>query len=337
MSNILYRNPVIVFDGLIQFDIIPIIDEANMQHMFHIHQQTQVQNKILRCKSNAEEIQHDSDMKDDKVEDFETTYEIGEKDEDGDVECETIVKNVVVPPTVSQPMDVLHFMRGLDLDAIHAPEFTKYANIGIANPRTGGSELKWNTILKKWSSRGVDYNMFMSPSHIRSMQNTRRMAVGAMGQASLIKKKIRRYNGSHTYIMGMISNDHSKLDSNTVAEVIRPLVETDSSVKVKSIITEVQLRFNYTINYRKAWLIVRKNLTKFCHRGSKHIDSNFLRKIKAPYLQKFIVNVGYSKTVDEYNINYKSVVIDLARRMYDCGHFEVERLTYRHIIAYCTN
>ncbi|XP_025637995.1 uncharacterized protein [Arachis hypogaea] len=55
-----------------------------------------------------------------------------------------------------------------------------------------------------------------------------------------------------------ISQDHSKLDSKTVAEAIKPLVEVDPSLKVKSVIVEVQSKFNYTISYRKAWLAKQK-------------------------------------------------------------------------------
>ncbi|XP_025703401.1 uncharacterized protein [Arachis hypogaea] len=40
----------------------------------------------------------------------------------------------------------------------------------------------------------------------------------------------------------------------------------------------------------------------FCIR---HIGSNFLRAFKVPHLQKLVVNIGYSITVEEYNINYK--------------------------------
>ncbi|RYQ99260.1 hypothetical protein Ahy_B07g087164 [Arachis hypogaea] len=40
----------------------------------------------------------------------------------------------------------------------------------------------------------------------------------------------------------------------------------------------------------------------FCIR---HIGSNFLRAFKVPHLQKLDVNIGYSRTVEEYNINYK--------------------------------
>ncbi|RYR35003.1 hypothetical protein Ahy_A10g050088 [Arachis hypogaea] len=35
--------------------------------------------------------------------------------------------------------------------------------------------------------------------------------------------------------------------------------------------------------------------------------------------------------------NEKVLVVDLAQRLCDCGHFEVERLLCRHIIACCTN
>ncbi|RYR62108.1 hypothetical protein Ahy_A04g019466 [Arachis hypogaea] len=62
--------------------------------------------------------------------------------------------------------------------------------------------------------------------------------------------------------MGTISQDHFKLDSDTVGEAIRPLVEIDPSIKVKSMIAEGQSRFNYTISYQKAWLAKQKSITK---------------------------------------------------------------------------
>ena len=54
--------------------------------------------------------------------------------------------------------------------------------------------------------------------------------------------------------MGTISQNHAKLDSDTIADAIRPLVKADPLIKVKSIIAEVQSRFNYTVSYHKAWL-----------------------------------------------------------------------------------
>ncbi|XP_057755362.1 uncharacterized protein LOC130974504 [Arachis stenosperma] len=233
-------------------------------------------------------------------------------------------------------------------------------------------------------------------------------------RVSMISKKycwvIRRYNGSHTCTRATISQDHSKLDSITIAEAIKPLVEADSSLKVKSVIAEVQSKFNYTVSYRKVWLAKQKSIEKIfggweafyealpiwfeamCHKEPsaivhfetmpayqgddlvsdirvlhrvfwsyypcirafrhckpvvqvdgthlygkykgcllvavsqdavershgtwspprafhmfciRHIESNFLRKFKAPYLQKLVVNIGYSRMVREYEFCYQ--------------------------------
>ncbi|RYR65767.1 hypothetical protein Ahy_A03g011692 [Arachis hypogaea] len=74
---------------------------------------------------------------------------------------------------------------------------------------------------------------------------------------SMISRKhcwvIRRYNGSHTCARATISQDHSKLDSITIAEAIK---------------------------LNEAWEPPRA-FHMFC---INHIESNFLRKFKAPYL-----------------------------------------------------
>ncbi|XP_052117385.1 uncharacterized protein LOC127747476 [Arachis duranensis] len=358
-------------------------------------------------------------MDSDSEEDFEATYETGNKDEDGDVRVEAAAENVVVHPSSSQPMGVPPFMRELDLDAMHAPEFPEYANIGIAYPedrefRIGmeySSRKSVVTAIRSFTiSRGVDYDVYESePQTFYAKCKMYGCGCDWLIRASLIRKKgyweIRRYNGRHTCTIGTISQDHSKLDSDIIAEAIRPLVETDPSIKVKSIIAEVQSRFNYTISYQKAWLAKQKSVAKvfggwedsykalpwwlsvmvqkmsgsvvqieirplynrneeaqgtllvavaqdgnqnivpiafalvegetadawhFFLRNMRmyvaavnrsggdwqpprawwmfyirHIDSNFLRAFKVPHLQKLVVNIGYSRTVEEYNINYK--------------------------------
>ncbi|KAL4344947.1 hypothetical protein AHAS_Ahas11G0229300 [Arachis hypogaea] len=150
MSSILYRNPVIVFGSLIYFDIMPIIYETSLQNMYHTHRQTQ-----------------NTDSK----EDFETTYEAGDKNENGNVGVEEAVENVVVPPAVSQPMDVPPFMHNLDLNAMHAPEFLEYTNIGVTDSKDGECRIGMEYSSRKSVvvaiksyiiSRGVDYNMYES-------------------------------------------------------------------------------------------------------------------------------------------------------------------------------
>ncbi|KAL4337912.1 hypothetical protein AHAS_Ahas12G0157600 [Arachis hypogaea] len=96
----------------------------------------------------ADEVQHDPDVQDDRVEvylgmkddsdeEFEATYEASDEDKDGDGGGEAVAETLVVPSAVSQPMDVPPFMRSLDLNTMHAPEFPEYANIGVADLEDG--------------------------------------------------------------------------------------------------------------------------------------------------------------------------------------------------------
>ncbi|KAL4373105.1 hypothetical protein AHAS_Ahas05G0048500 [Arachis hypogaea] len=128
-----------------------IIDEASMQRMFHIHQQTQAQQPKIELYVEfkhvvADEIQHDSNMEDNRSkvykgmnsnseEDYEATYKASDENKHGDRGGETVMENIVVPPVVSQPMVILAFMHSFDLDTIHAPEFFEYVNIGVADPK----------------------------------------------------------------------------------------------------------------------------------------------------------------------------------------------------------
>ncbi|KAL4345150.1 hypothetical protein AHAS_Ahas11G0249600 [Arachis hypogaea] len=73
-------------------------------------------------------------MNSDSKEDFKTTYEAGDKDDNSNGGGEKVMKNVVVPLIISQLMDVPPFMHSLDLDAMHVPKFFKYTNIGVIDP-----------------------------------------------------------------------------------------------------------------------------------------------------------------------------------------------------------
>ena len=114
--------------------------------MFQIHRQTQMRHPQIELYVEFEAVeavavQNDIDVNDDiaavyeemnsdSEEDFEATYEASDEDKDGDVGVEAAAENVVVHPSSSQPMNVPPFMRDLDLDTIHSPEFPEYANRG---------------------------------------------------------------------------------------------------------------------------------------------------------------------------------------------------------------
>ncbi|XP_016199456.1 uncharacterized protein LOC107640450 [Arachis ipaensis] len=254
--------------------------------------------------------------------------------------------------------------------------------------------------------RSVDYRVYeLEPLTFYAKCTQYGSGCNWLIKVSMISRKycwvIRRYNGSHTCTRATIFQDHLKLDSNTIAEAIKPLVEADPSLKVKSVIAEVQSKFNYTVSYQKAWLAKQKSVEKIfggweasyealpiwfevmCHKEPsaivhfetmpayqgndlvdgthlygkykgcllvavsqdannnivliafaivegetsdaccarsngawspprafhmfciRHIESNFLRKFKALYLQKLVVNIGYSRTVCEYEVRYQ--------------------------------
>nr|XP_029147041.1 uncharacterized protein LOC112733035 [Arachis hypogaea] len=255
VSNLLYRSPVQVFGGLIQFQIMPITDDASMQQMFYIYQQTRSQVPMIELyvefeqqsgmSTVGEEVNVDElgdidweEDNNDSEEEFEANYEVDDKNDDGDLAGNPAVQNEANAVVSQHPFGVPSFMRTLDLEAMHAPEFPEYANTGEGNVAAEDGEFSVEMEF------GCDWLI----------------------RASLIRKKacweIRRYNGKHTCTMGTISQDHAKLDSDTIADAIRPLVEADPSIKVKSVIAEVQGRFNYTVSYRKAWLAKKKAVAK---------------------------------------------------------------------------
>ncbi|RYR00026.1 hypothetical protein Ahy_B07g088075 [Arachis hypogaea] len=80
------------------------------------------------------------------------------------------------------------------------------------------------------------------------------------------------------------AHDHSNLDSYTIAEAMKSLVESNPFIKVKSIIAEVQARLNYTISYRKQGLVGKAEENSQSFQWMKRILPNFKIK-KLQYIQ----------------------------------------------------
>ncbi|RYR69285.1 hypothetical protein Ahy_A03g015844 [Arachis hypogaea] len=205
----------------------PIIDKESMQNMVQLHRQTQVRQPQIELYVEFENVEADIEndratvyerLNTDSKNDFKTTYEAGDEDE-----------------------DVLLILR---------TEF----RIGMEY----NFRKSIVAVIKSYTiCRGVNYNLYESePQTLYEKFKTYGHGCDWLIRASLIQKKgcweIRKYNDKHMCIIGTISQDHSKLDLDTVAEAIRPLVKTDPSINVKSIIAKVQSMFSYTICYRKA-------------------------------------------------------------------------------------
>ncbi|RYR03201.1 hypothetical protein Ahy_B06g082052 [Arachis hypogaea] len=173
-------------------------------------------------------------------------------------------------------------MGALDLAAMHALKFLSQGNVVVEDGEFsirmefGSRESLISTIKSYTISRGVDYTVYESESQT--------FYAKCKGYANLIRKKgcwdIKRYNGKYTYTMGTISQDHVKLDSNTIANVIRPLIETYPSIKVNSIIAEVQSRLNYIVSHHKPWL------ANFLLNSVELVQSNVCQDAKVSYSNK---------------------------------------------------
>ncbi|RYR57276.1 hypothetical protein Ahy_A05g022999 [Arachis hypogaea] len=458
VACILYRYPIQVFGGFVQFQTKYVTDEASMQEMFSMYIENRSQLAFIELYVEFEQSEADrnilrEDYNSNSEEEFESNYEVvgpdGDEDQ-GDGPMAPDVSDVANALANEVPFEEPSFMRVLDLEAMHVPEFPDYTSAEIPFVADGefavgmefsSREAVIKAIKEYTIRRSVDYRVYESePLTFYAKCTQYGSGCDWLIRVSMISRKycwvIRRYNGSHTCTRATISQDHSKLGSNSIAEAIKPLVEADPSLKVKSVIAEVQSKFNYTVSYRKAWLAKQKAVEKIfggweasyealpiwfgamCHKEPsavvhfetmpayqgddlvadirvdgthlygkykgcllvavsqdgnnnivpiafaivegetsdawyfflsnlrqhvvtrdgvglisdrhesinaaversngawspprafhmfciRHIESNFLRKFKAPYLQKLVVNLGYSRTVREYEVRYQ--------------------------------
>ncbi|RYQ93167.1 hypothetical protein Ahy_B09g099449 [Arachis hypogaea] len=201
-------------------------------------------------------------------EEFEDNYEVvgpTEDVEEDEIMVERDVADVANGLTRQHPYGEPSFMHALNLDAMHAPEFSEYVNTAPAVIAAGefavgmefnSKEAVIASVKEYTIRRGVDYKVYESePTTFYAKYVQYGTSCDWLIRVSLMKRQycwvIRRYNGSHTCTRSTISQDHAKLDSETITEVIKPLVEADPSIK-----------FNYTISYRKAWLAKQKAVEK---------------------------------------------------------------------------
>ncbi|RYR09980.1 hypothetical protein Ahy_B05g078427 [Arachis hypogaea] len=277
ISCILYRYPIPVFGGY-------VTDEASMQEMFSMYIENRAQILFIELYVEFEQSEADrntlrKDYNSDSEEEFESNYECvgpdGDEDQ-GDGTVDLDVTEVANALANDMPFGEPSFMRVLDLEAMHVPEFPEYMTAEVPIITDGefavgiefsSQEAVIKAIKEYTIRRSVDYRVYESePLTFYAKCTQYGSGCDWLIRISLISRKycwvIRRYNGSHTCTRATISQDHSKLDSITIAEAIKPLVEADPSLKVKSVIAEVQSKFNYTVSYRKAWLAKQRAVEK---------------------------------------------------------------------------
>ncbi|MED6171582.1 hypothetical protein PIB30_042034 [Stylosanthes scabra] len=148
VSNILFRNPVVVFGGAVQFLIMRIYDDANMHQMFQIYQHTRYQLPILKLYVKFEVVEHQEEMEEeqnilglsglendlDTEDEFEKNYEFSDDNEDGDNVDDPFVHEVMQTFIRNDSFGIPSMMRALNLDAMNPRAFPEYATIGVAAP-----------------------------------------------------------------------------------------------------------------------------------------------------------------------------------------------------------
>ncbi|QHO58062.1 uncharacterized protein DS421_3g87550 [Arachis hypogaea] len=86
----------------------------------------------------------------DSEEEFEANYEVDDENNDGDLSGNPAIQNEADAIVSRNPFGVPSFMRTMDLDAMHALEFSEYANIGEGNAAAEDGEF---SIGMKFGSR----------------------------------------------------------------------------------------------------------------------------------------------------------------------------------------
>ncbi|RYR43476.1 hypothetical protein Ahy_A08g039884 [Arachis hypogaea] len=295
VACILYRYPIQVFGGFVQFQTKYVTDEASMQEMFSKYIENRSQLAFIELYVEFEQSEADrnilrEDYNSDSEEEFENNYEVvgpdGDEDQ-GDGAVTPDMSDVANALANEMSFQEPSFMRVLDLKAMHVPEFPDYTSadtmfcmavvvaeipfIADGEFAVGMEFSSREGVIKSIKEytirRSVDYRVYESePLTFYAKCTQYGSGCDWLIWVSIISRKycwvIRRYNGSHTCTRATISQDHSKLDLNTIAEAIKPLVEADPALNVKSVIAEVQSKFNYTVSYRKAWLAKQKAVEK---------------------------------------------------------------------------
>ncbi|RYR39310.1 hypothetical protein Ahy_A09g044819 [Arachis hypogaea] len=179
ISCILYRNPVSVFGGFVQFQIKYVTDEASMQDMFSVYMETRSQISFIERYIEFEQSKADRNIEmenynSDSEEDFESNYECLDPGGDGDQAEDTMQADVadVANALVNQhPFVEPTFMRSLDLEAMHTPKFPEYMNAELPVVADGefmvGMEFSSReAVIKAMKDytirRGVDYRVYES-------------------------------------------------------------------------------------------------------------------------------------------------------------------------------
>ncbi|RYR27605.1 hypothetical protein Ahy_B01g051623 [Arachis hypogaea] len=176
---ILYRYPIPVFGGFVQFQTRYVTDEASMQEMFSVYIENRAQISFIELYVEFEQSEADrnilqEDYNSDSEEEFESNYKCvgldGDEDQ-GDGTMDPDVTEVANALANDMTFGESSFVRVLDLEAMHVSEFLEYMTAEIPIVADGefavGMEFNFREavikVIKKYTiRRSVDYRVYES-------------------------------------------------------------------------------------------------------------------------------------------------------------------------------
>ncbi|KAL5187965.1 hypothetical protein HKD37_05G013544 [Glycine soja] len=83
--------------------------------------------------------------------------------------------------------------------------------------------------------------------------------LGAYNSKRHNKWIIKSIRGHHICLVPMLRQDHRQLDK-IIAQIIQPIIKTNPTVSIKTLIAEIKTFINYTTSYKKTWLAKQRAL-----------------------------------------------------------------------------
>ncbi|RYQ84897.1 hypothetical protein Ahy_B10g104405 [Arachis hypogaea] len=252
-------------------------------------------------------------------EDFETNYKVDNENDDGDLVGNPTVENESHAIVSQHPFDVPSFMRTLDLEAMHAPKFLEYANMGEGNVvakdgefsvrmEFGSRESMIFTIKSYTISRGVDYTTILGQNK-STTKTTKGLKNGVRHILNGAMRLALAFDGGHRW-GHMMTN---------LVDCINSVMKGARNLPVIAIVRSIFYRLNklFTRKSVEAYERVRNGFT-YSEFSTKRVEESFRRagNIVTNQFDKRNEMFEVCKMQDNsiYNVN-------LAQQHCNCGHF----------------
>ncbi|RYR15025.1 hypothetical protein Ahy_B04g071761 [Arachis hypogaea] len=319
VSNLLYRSPVQVFGGLIQFQLMPITDD-------------------VRSGAVGEEVNIDEfgdidweEENNDSEEEFEANYEVDDENDDGDLAGNPEVPNEANAIISQHPFGVPSFMLTLDLEAMHDPEFPEYANTGEGNDaqKMASLVLEWNLDRE---SRHIGSNFlrrFKAPYLHKLVVNT-----GYSRTEQEYNKNYQRFKergeaytqwyneiGVERWVLAFDGGHRWGYMTTNLVECINSVLKGARILPVTALVRSTLYRLNESFTRKSTEAHERLyNGFMYSEFATKRVEESFRRA------GNIVVN-----RFDRRNEMFE------VRKMQDGTIYTVERLPCRHVLACCAN